>query len=127
MSERSVLRRSLASVGLGVCVVLIAAGCDEPLKNAPPGGGETITKTFRIGPVTLGPGGEVKGSPTSGMPRPAGAFGLKSAKFNVVDQSGTPVSAHDVHLHHIVMTTSARQDRLCPPRRDRFIASGMER
>ena len=61
------------------------------------------------------------------MPRPAGAFGLKSAKFDVVDQNGTPVSAHDVHLHHIVMTTSARQDQLCPGRRERFIGSGMER
>jgi len=61
------------------------------------------------------------------MPRPAGAFGLKSAKFNVVDQNGTPYSAHDVHLHHIVMTTPARQDALCPGRSERFIGSGMER
>ena len=48
------------------------------------------------------------------MPRPAGAFGLKGARFNVVDQNGTPVSPHEVHLHHIAMTTSARQDQLCP-------------
>jgi hypothetical protein len=34
---------------------------------------------------------------------------------------------HDVHLHHIVMTTSAHQDRLCPGRRERFIGAGMER
>jgi hypothetical protein len=58
---------------------------------------------------------------------PAGAFGLKSAKFDVVDRNGTPVSVHDVHLHHIVMTTSAHQDRLCPGRRERFIGAGMER
>ena len=61
------------------------------------------------------------------MPRPPAAFGLKGARFNVVDQNGTPVSPHDVHLHHIVMTTSARQDQLCPGRRERFIGAGMER
>ena len=97
-------------------VLLVATAC-EPLKNAPPGGGETITQTFRYGPFTLGPGQEAMGSPSSGMPRPAGAFGLKSAKFDVVDASGTPLSVHDVHLHHIVMTTSAREDQLCPGRR----------
>jgi hypothetical protein len=107
-------------------LVVVAAGC-EPLRNAPPGGGQTLTQTFRYGPFTLGPGGEVQGSPSSGMPRPAGAFGLKGARFNVVDQNGTPVSPHDVHLHHIVMTTSARTDQLCPGRRERFIGAGMER
>ena len=86
-----------------------------------------MTQTFRYGPFTLGPGGEVQGSPSSGMPRPAGAFGLKGAKFNVVDQNGTPVSAHDVHLHHIVMTTSARAGPALPRRRERFIGAGMER
>ena len=125
MADRPVRIRALVSLALLSSVVLFA-GC-EPLRNAPPGGGETVTKTFRYGPFTLGPGGEVKGSPTSGMPRPAGAFGLKSAKFNVVDENGTAVSPHDVHLHHIVMTTSAAQDRLCPGRRLRFVGSGMER
>ncbi len=109
---------------LGLVVALTAC---EPLVNAPPGGGETLTQTFRFGPFTLGPGGEVEGFPASGMPRPAGAFGLKGARFNVVDESGTPVSVHDVHLHHIVMTTSARQDQLCPGRAERFIGAGMER
>jgi hypothetical protein len=122
---RKRLRVVVSAVVLG-CVLLVATGC-EPLRNAPPGGGETLTQTFRYGPFTLGPGGEVQGSPSSGMPRPAGAFGLKGAKFNVVDQNGTPVSAHDVHLHHIVMTTSAREDQLCPGRRERFIGAGMER
>lgn len=125
MSGRLPLRTVLSGVIL-VGSVLVVSAC-EPLKNAPPGGGETITQTFRYGPFTLGPGGEVKGSPSSGMPRPAGAFGLKGAKFDVVDQNGTPLSVHDVHLHHIVMTTSARQDVLCPTRRERFIGSGMER
>jgi len=124
MSVR-VVRRIVTLTALGACVAA-ATGCD-PLLNAPPGGGETITKTFRYGPFTLGPGGEAQGSPASGMPRPAGAFGLKSAKFDVVDENGTPVSVHDVHLHHIVMTTPARQDALCPTRSERFMGSGMER
>jgi hypothetical protein len=107
-------------------MVVVGAGC-EPLENAPPGGGETLTQTFKYGPFTLSPNGELQGSPTSGMPRPAGAFGLKEAKFSVVDQNGAAVSTHDVHLHHIVMTTSAHQDQLCPGRRERFIGAGMER
>lgn len=125
MSVRPVRRRIAVLAALGACVA-IAAGC-EPLRNAPPGGGETLTQTFRYGPFTLGPHGEVQGAPTSGMPRPAGAFGLKSAKFDVVDENGAPVSVHDVHLHHIVMTTPARRDALCPTRSERFMGSGMER
>jgi hypothetical protein len=116
----------LFSAAAVAALLAFAAGC-EPLVNAPPGGGQTVTQTFRYGPFTLGPGDEAKGSPSSGMPRPTGAFGLKSAKFDVVEQSGAPVSVHDVHLHHIVMTTSAHQDQLCPGRRERFIGAGMER
>ena len=120
------LRGIVPSLAAVAGLLLFATGC-VPVENAPPGGGEMITQTFRYGPFTLGPGQELQGSPSSGMPRPAGAFGLKGAKFNVVDQSGAPVSAHDVHLHHIVMTTSAREDALCPGRRERFIGAGMER
>jgi hypothetical protein len=105
---------------------MVAAGC-VPLENAPAGGGEILTQTFRYGPFVLGPGEEVQGSPSSGLPRPTGAFGLKGARFNVVDENGTPISVHDVHLHHIVLTTSARQDQLCPTRRERFLGAGMER
>ena len=123
MSHRRLCR---VLVPLALVGSLVVAGC-EPLKNVPAGGGEIKTETFRYGPFTLAPNGELQGSPSSGMPRPEGAFGLHSAKFNVVDQNGTPVSAHDVHLHHIVMTTSARQDQLCPGRRERFIGAGMER
>jgi stress up-regulated protein Nod 19 len=126
VSSNPVSRRAIASVAAVSCLLLFATGC-EPLINAPPGGGETLTQTFRYGPFTLGPGGEAMGSPSSGMPRPSGSFGLKGATFDVVDPNGTPVSVHDVHLHHIVMTTSAHQDALCPGRRERFIGSGMER
>jgi hypothetical protein len=119
-------RRVSVALMLAAAVLLLTSAC-EPLINPPPGGGETLTQTFNYGPFTLGPGGELQGFPTSGMPRPTGAFGLKGARFNLVDENFAPVSVHDVHLHHIVMTTSARQDRLCPGRAERFIGSGMER
>ena len=112
MSRVGVSRR-IAALAIGALLVASATGC-EPLRNAPPGGGETVTQTFRYGPFTLGPGAEAMGSPSSGMPRPAGSFGLKGATFDVVDQNGTPVSVHDVHLHHIVMTTSAHHGRALP-------------
>lgn len=124
----SIIRRGrrLTLVALSGVLLLLATAC-EPLTNPPPGGGEVLTRTFRYGPFTLGPGGEVMGSPRTGLPKPPGSFGLKGAKFDIVDQNGTPVSVHDVHLHHIVMTTSARDDRLCPGRPERFIGAGMER
>ena len=126
MSSSRARRRVLFLLGALALLALVAAGC-EPLVNAPPGGGQTVTKTFRYGPFTLGPGDEAQGSPSSGMPRPAGSFGLKSAKFDVVDEDGNSISPHDVHLHHIVMTTSARNDEICTGRRERFIGSGSER
>ena len=93
---------------------LVASACRVPLKNAPPGGGETVTQTFYYGPFTLGPGEEAMGSPSSGLPRPTGAFGLKGATFDVVDRNGTPVSVHDVHLHHFVLTSSQRRTSCAP-------------
>jgi hypothetical protein len=126
MSKHPVHRRFALLVVLAGAVVLSGTAC-EPLINPPPGGGEIVTQTFRYGPFTLGPGGEQQGFPTSGMPRPTGSFGLKTAKFDLVDAAGNPVSVHDVHLHHIVMFTSARQDRLCSNWPERFMGSGMER
>ena len=119
--------RRFAVLGLlGAAVLLVGTAC-EPLVNAPPGGGATVTQTFRYGPLTIAAGGEVMGSPSSGFPRPAGSFGLKGARFDVVNANGTPVPVDKVHLHHIVLTTSAHTDALCPGRAERFIGSGMER
>ena len=119
--------RRLAVLGLlGAAVLLVGTAC-EPLVNAPPGGGDTLTQTFRYGPFTIAAGGEVMGSPASGFPRPTGSFGLKGARFDVVNSNGTPVPVDKVHLHHIVLTTSAHTDVLCPGRRERFIGAGMER
>jgi hypothetical protein len=36
-------------------VVMLGAVACEPLRNAPPGGGETITTTFRLVPSRSGP------------------------------------------------------------------------
>jgi len=126
MSKHRVNPRFAILMVLVGAVSLIGAAC-EPLINPPPGGGQTLTQTFRYGPITLGPGGEQQGASSSGMPRPSGSFGLKSAKFDVVDTSFNPVPVTDVHLHHIVMTTSVRQDRYCSNWPERFMGSGMER
>ena len=124
MEHRS--RRRLGFIGLAAAVLLVGVGC-EPLVNAPPGGGATVTRTFRYGPFTIGSGGQINASPSSGLPRPTGSFGLKGARFDLVDQNGVAYDPHEVHLHHIVMTTTARSDALCPGRAERFIGAGMER
>jgi hypothetical protein len=122
----SASRRKFAVLGLLAAVVLLSAAC-EPLVNAPPGGGPTLTSTYRYGPFTIAAGGEAIGFPSSGLPRPSGSFGLKGARFDLVDSAGTPEPVDEVHLHHIVLTTSAHTDALCPGRPERFIGSGMER
>jgi hypothetical protein len=122
------LRRRRVTFCVSIAVLALFAGaCRVPLKNPPPGGGTTLTQTFYYGPFTLGPGEEAMGSPSSGLPRPTGAFGLKGARFDLVDETGASLSVHDVHLHHFVLNTSQRDDQLCPGRRERFIATGMER
>jgi hypothetical protein len=110
-----------------LCAALVfGAGC-IPLRNAPAGGGTTVTKSFTYGPFTLGPGQEAMGSPASGLPRPTGAFGLKHIDFDLVDDQGMPIPKHMVHLHHIVLTNQAHDDALCPGRAERFAGAGMER
>lgn len=119
-------RRRMRVVALAAAGLLVLAAC-EPLKNAPPGGGATVTETFRYGPITIAAnGGMAMGAPSTGMPRPAGAFGLKSAQFAVVDAAGNEIGAEDVMLHHLVMTSTARSDQLCTGRAERFMGAGQE-
>ena len=47
------------------------------------------------------------------LPRPPGAYGITAMYFDVVDATGTPVAAHDVHLHHIVMAEYGTPDPVC--------------
>jgi hypothetical protein len=117
-------RLALLAIALS-SVAMVAAACVPVKKNPPPG--EVLTQDFYLGPFTLGPGQEAMGSPESGVPRPPGAFGIKGARFDVVDENDNPVSVHDIHLHHLVLTTNAHNDQICPSRAERFLASGKER
>jgi hypothetical protein len=114
----------IAAVGL-----LSTAAC-EPVRNAPPGGGEVIVQNYRIGPFNLSPVGQ-SGDQSQGfranIPRPSGAFGLKSINFDIVDAAGNPVGHQDVHMHHVVLMNNARQSQFCSGWPERFAASGSER
>ncbi|HEY8525266.1 MAG TPA: hypothetical protein VIL48_09895 [Acidimicrobiales bacterium] len=100
-----------------------------PIIDPPPGGGESVTETFRLGPFDLAPEGNSGDQDVGfrfGIPRPEGSFGIKAMSFDVVDEDGNPVPNHDVHLHHIVLASSARQDTYCPGG-ERFAGAGAER
>lgn len=126
--RRARIRRLAVFGALGLLVPL-AAAC-EPLRNAPPGGGEVVNGTYRIGPFNLAPAGQPGDeSNTSGtnLPRPAGAFGLKAMDFDLVDANGNSLPHSVAHLHHIVMTNPARQSQFCSNWPERFAGSGSER
>jgi hypothetical protein len=111
-------------------VGLLSTMACEPIKNAPPGGGEVIVENFRIGPFNLAPAGQAGSESESfrtNMPRPTGAFGMKSINFDIVDAAGNPVGHQDVHLHHVVLMNTARQSQYCSSWPERFAASGSER
>ena len=73
-------------------LALAATGC-VALKNAPAGGGAITTSSYTIGPFNLAatgqPGWESETTQTN-VPRPAGAFGIKTMSFDLVDQNGEP-------------------------------------
>jgi hypothetical protein len=111
-------------------VLALAATACVPLANAPSGGGAITTSSYTIGPFNLAasgqPGWESQTSSTN-VPRPAGAFGIKTMSFDVVDAQGDPVPRHMVHLHHVLLMDAARTDVLCPGREERFAGAGAER
>lgn len=120
--------RRLMVLGAATALVLLAGAC-QPIVNAPSGGGEVEHETFRIGPFSLAPAGQWGDSNAgfrSNLPRPSGAFGIKTMNFDIVDADGDPVPRHDVHLHHIVMGSSAHQDAYCGGN-ERFAGAGAER
>jgi hypothetical protein len=122
--------RARKLAGIAAAGVLLAglAACD-PIVNAPPGGGEVLQATFRIGPFNLAPEGQSGSeseSTQANVPRPAGAFGMKSINFDIVDAAGTPVPHSAVHLHHVLLMNNSRRDPLCN-RAERFAGSGSER
>jgi hypothetical protein len=117
-------------VALGAAAVLLVAGAAcEPIVNAPPGGGTVVQGTYRIGPFNLAPDGQPgseSNSTQANVPRPAGAFGLKTIDFDIVDAAGNPVPHSAVHLHHVLLMNPAHQDQFCN-RSERFAGSGSER
>jgi hypothetical protein len=120
--------RNLMILGVVTALGLLASAC-EPIENAPPGGGAVEHETFRIGPFNLAPAGQ-SGAENVGfetnLPRPSGAFGIKTMNFDIVDENGNPVPRHDAHLHHVVMSSSAAQDSYCFGN-ERFAGAGAER
>lgn len=122
------ITRTMVTAVVGL-IALTATGC-VGLKNAPSGGGAITTSSYTIGPLHLAatgqPGWESE-TTQNNVPRPAGALGIKSMSFDLVDQNGAPIPRHMVHLHHVLMMDAARQDVLCPGREERFAGAGSER
>jgi hypothetical protein len=84
--------RRLALLG-AICLLTVGIAACDPIENAPPGGGEVVQGTFRIGPFNLAPDGQPgseSNSTRSNVPKPSGAFGLKTISFDIVDAAGTP-------------------------------------
>lgn len=108
---------------------LVASGC-VPLLNAPAGGGAVTTGVYKIGPLNLAamgqPGWESNTAGTN-VPRPPGAFGIRSMQFDLVDQNGNSIPRSMAHLHHVLLLNPAHQDVLCPGRAERFAGAGAER
>ena len=112
-----------------------AGAVDTPIYNAPAGGGPIQEVTIKFGPFTLGP----EGAPNDQnegqglVPRPDGAYGIKSARFDLVDENDVGIGRHDVHLHHFVIAALNKEDTACPGREvfgikvQPMIGSGMER
>jgi hypothetical protein len=110
-------------------VVLVAAAACAPIVNAPAGGGEIVHERFRVGPLYMQPSGQWFDTSVgyqTNLPRPSGAFGIKSMSIDIVHASGNPVPRHDAHLHHIVMGNNAHRDPYCGGN-ERFAGAGAER
>ncbi len=88
------------------------------------------TATYRLGPFNLGPEGtsnDESNSAQNNIPKPSGAFGVTSMRFDIVHSDSSLVGHHDVHLHHVVLLDSSRPDTLCPSLPNRFNGAGAER
>ena len=118
-----------AATAVVALLALAASGC-VALRNAPAGGGAITTSSYTIGPLNLAangqPGWESE-TTRANVGRPAGAFGIKTMSFDLVDQQGNPIPRHMVHLHHVLLMNAAHQDVLCSGREERFAGAGSER
>lgn len=132
----------VAALGLLVGMVAVGSGVLDradaapvPIYNAPAGGGEITYETIKIGPIHLEPMG-MKGDMVEGnevVPRPAGAYGIKSMTFDLVDDKGASLDPMTAWLHHFVIATVFHKDPVCPDRKvaGAYVAplagTGMER
>lgn len=115
------LRRSLGALTvllLSLTAIAVGAGAsvdwEDPL-GKPAGGDPVVEEVIDFGPFDLAamgtPGWEDENDGL--VPRPAGAFGLQYALFDIVDESGAPLGKQDVHLHHFVIADVNSPDPLC--------------
>ena len=124
--RRVLLRRLVVA---GACAALLASAACDPILNAPPGGGTVVHQTFRLGPFDLaamGQPGDQSVSSQANVPRPTGAFGIKTMTFDLVDANGNPIPRDMAHLHHVLLMNTARRDQFCN-RTERFAGAGAER
>ena len=120
----------LAVAGVAAALLAATAAACDPIVNAPPGGGEVVVGTYRIGPFALAPEGQ-PGSESqatrANVPRPPGAFGMKSIRFDIVDAAGNAIPHGAVHLHHVLLMNPARTSPYCGNWPERFAGAGSER
>src|ERR687891_722307 len=120
----------LAVAGVAAALLAATAAACDPIVNAPPGGGEVVVGTYRIGPFALAPEGQ-PGSESqatrANVPRPPGAFGVKSISFDIVDAAGNAIPHGAVHLHHVLLMNPARTSPYCGNWPERFAGAGSER
>jgi hypothetical protein len=120
----------LATAGAALALFAAGAAACDPIVNPPPGGGQVVQGTFRIGPFNLSPEGQPgseSNTSRANVPRPSGTFGMKSISFDLVDAAGNPVPHSAVHLHHVLLMNPARTSPFCTNWSERFAGSGSER
>ena len=94
-----------------------ASATPVPVVKPPSGGGAITYQSFSVNVGHLAPMGS-PGDAIEGanfLPRPSGAFGMKSIAFNLVDaHTGTPIPQMDAWLHHFVIAKLGEDDPACP-------------
>lgn len=102
----------LVSAGAAAAVIAeVAVAEPVPVVSPPPGGGPVELITVTTDPITIPAFGQHAAD--APVPRPPGAWGLKSITFDVVDGAGNSVPRSDLHLHHFVIAEVGRPDPMC--------------
>ncbi|MBI2706644.1 MAG: hypothetical protein HYX32_15340 [Actinobacteria bacterium] len=135
MRRRAVLAVLLITVAGVPVLASQASAAPVPVVNPPVGGGPVVSQAFETTTFEVGPMGSGNDSASgSGLvPRPSGAFGLKSISFDLVDEQGNSLDPMAVMLHHFVIGRVNSQDTACPGHRvggfpvEPLVGTGMER